>query len=131
VRRAVLAPHGRTCTLGFPGCELTGAHVSEEADSRGGDVRSETRIQQSGCSAAAGACDRGAHFGGKEDFSRWSVAIGWGRGGFRRPRGGGGCAMKMRRVPETHKGPAPLMRGLFLSPRGVVTTARVCVCTGI
>ena len=37
--------------------------------------------------------------------------------------------MKMRRVPETHKGPAPLMRGLFLSPRGVVTTARVCVCS--
>ena len=50
MRRAVLAPHGRTCTLGFPGCELTGAHVSEEADSRGGDVRSETRIQQSGSS---------------------------------------------------------------------------------
>ena len=47
------------------------------------------------------------------------------------PGVGGGCAMKMRRVPETHKGPAPLMRGLFLSPRGVVTTARVCVCTGI
>jgi hypothetical protein len=42
----VRAPHGRTRTLGFSGCELAGAHVSEEADSHGGDARSETRIQQ-------------------------------------------------------------------------------------
>ena len=60
VRRAVLAPHGRTRTLGFPGCELVGAHVSGEADSHGGDVRSETRIQQSGSTAAADACGGGA-----------------------------------------------------------------------
>jgi hypothetical protein len=65
VRRAVLAPHGRTRTLGFPGCELAGAHVSGEADSHGGDVRSETRIQQSGSTAAADACDGGAYLAGK------------------------------------------------------------------
>jgi len=61
VRRAVLAPHGRTRTLGFPGCELVGAHVSGEADSHGGDVRCETRIQQSGSTAAADACGGGAY----------------------------------------------------------------------
>ena len=78
--------------------------------------------------AAADACDRWRPLGGKKRIFAMRRHVWVGSGWLPPSRGGLSCAMKMRRVPETHKGPAPPMRGLFLSPRGVVTTGvRVCV----